>query len=331
MTDSDYSIRLHEVTKQIPQMECSVEEARFTYRNEKRTVRFRYGFIGNEPYVVFNDLDGGGGSFSSVLQKLRQCKAVTDDDIIPLRLRQVTWMIKASTICKPEIRNMLRSSADYDYRSLCLDAAIRRIEKGLDAYAGNSIFIRPEAVKGIFEAFNKRLEILNEQRLQRKKEKDLLYQETVKEEETRHFIDEKMKLVHVIPAPEGSFFIDSYAQWELFPHGTAFIAFWRHEGRLYQVPMYDQEIEDWHDMNEEAILKCLKKARCNRLVLNASLMVELFSMAETREMDISLFLKPFRTKACDGSIRCTPEVRKWLATNSTSLDDLDFDGSILTA
>lgn len=61
MTDSDYSIRLHEVTKQIPQMECSVEEASFTYRGETRTVKFRYGFIGNEPYVVFNDLDGGEG------------------------------------------------------------------------------------------------------------------------------------------------------------------------------------------------------------------------------------------------------------------------------
>jgi hypothetical protein len=84
-------------------------------------------------------------------------------------------------------------------------------------------------------------------------------------------------------------------------------------------------------MNEEAILQCLKKARRNRLVLNASLMVELFSMAEARKMDISQFLKPFRTKACDGTVRCTPEVRKWLATNSTSLDDLDFDGSILTA
>lgn len=331
MTDSDYSIRLHEVTKQIPQMECSVEEASFTYRNETRTVKFRYGFIGNEPYVVFNDLDGGGGSFSSVLQKLRQCKVVTDDDIIPLRLRQITWMIKACTVCKPEIRNMLWSSMDYDYRTLSFEASVRRIEKGLTPYAGNSISIRPEAIKGIFDAFNKRLEILNEQRLQRKKEKDLEYQETVKEDETRHFIDEKMKLVHVIPAPEGSFFIDSYAQWEIFPHGTAFIAFWRYEGRIYQVPMYDQEIEDWHGLNEETILQCLKKARRNRLVLNASLMVEFFSMAEARKMDISQFLKPFRTKACDGTIRCTPEVRKWLATNCTSLDDLDFDGSILTA
>lgn len=129
----------------------------------------------------------------------------------------------------------------------------------------------------------------------------------------------RAKLIQVIPAPQGSFFIDG-----VNIYSVGYITFWEYNGKHYDVPMWYGELSDYAMEKDDLFL--MKAILDDNRQLRQCLTKEDIAHIMTLKEYSPDLLAEYQSDVFKGIIRCTPQLLRWFLSDSYDIDNCEDDG-----